>query len=92
MINAKQLRTKYKKEIEEHKINGRTKQDLYNMVDRDIKNAAKNGRTHCCFYPYHTVYDCWVPEMKQHYVKLGFTFRPTGMVGGVIQDTIEICW
>ena len=92
MISANEVRKQFQKEIEEHKIHGRTKQDIYDIVDRDILSSAKKGRNHCCFYPYHTVYDCWVDEMMTHYKRLGYTFKPTGCVGGVPQDTIEICW
>lgn len=92
MISAEELNKKYENERKNHKISGKTLQELYELQDSMIENAAKKGMNHCVFYPHDTVWDCWVPEMKEHYKKLGYNFQPTGYIGGVLQDTLEICW
>ena len=30
--------------------------------------------------------------IKIHFKKLGYTFKPTGYVGGVYKHTEDICW
>ena len=58
-------------------------------VIRDINRAQKNGYRETCFDPYPVeFYDSVKREFQRH----GYTFRPTGFIGGVWQRTEHICW
>ena len=58
-------------------------------VLRDIKKAQEAGRRDTCFNPHpYEQYDAVKREFEHH----GYTFRPTGYIGGVWQRTEHICW
>lgn len=61
-----------------------------NSVLREIEKAKAAGKYQCNFYPYCNgdYYD----SIKALFQKHGYTFRPTGYVGGVWQTTENICW
>ena len=70
-------------------------------VVRDIKRASAEGRRDCCFNP--TAYWYTTKEGIRTFIKYddavkklfqdkGYTFRPTGYIGGVWQRTEHICW
>lgn len=72
-----------------------------NSVMRAIEKASERGYRQTCFNPsvywytndsgletYIDFYDQTKKEFKKH----GYTFKPTGYVGGVWQRTEEICW
>lgn len=70
-------------------------------VVRDITRASKEGRRSTCFNPpaYWYTTDTGVrtfirydEEVKEEFRKKGYTFRPTGYIGGVWQRTENICW
>lgn len=56
---------------------------------KDIEKASAEGYRNTCFNPLHyEVYDSVKTEFRKH----GYEFRPTGVIGGVRQDTEQICW
>ena len=58
-------------------------------VMRAIEKANAAGLRDCCFNPYHIAqYDA----VKAEFIKHGYTFKPTGIIGGVRQDSEQICW
>ena len=70
-------------------------------VVRAIKEASAQGRRDCCFNPsayWYTTEDGvrtfirYDEEVKAEFMKKGYTFRPTGYIGGVWQRTEQICW
>ena len=70
-------------------------------VIRDIERASKEGRRSTCFNPpahWYTTKDGirtfirYDDEVKELFKAKGYTFRPTGYIGGVWQLTEEICW
>lgn len=61
-----------------------------------IERANKDGRRSTCFTPTMGMVngkyiDC-EEELKQMFRDKGYTFKPTGYIGGVWQRTIDICW
>lgn len=58
-------------------------------VMKRIREASASGYRNTTFNP-HPVeqYDA----VKAEFRKNGYTFKPTGRIGGVWQDTEEICW
>jgi len=92
MLNAQKLRQKYQTEIENHKINGNTINDIYTLQNELIEKSASEGKTSCKFYPHGTIYETWEEEIKAYYEDLGFTFRLKNRSGGIFQDNMEICW
>lgn len=70
-------------------------------VVRDIRKASAEGRRKCCFNPpayWYTTKDGirtfinYEEEVKELFRSKGYTFRPTGYIGGVWQRTENICW
>lgn len=59
-----------------------------NRVMRQIEYASEKGYRSTCFNP-----SCyWYEDVKELFKKQGYTFKPTGYIGGVWQRTEEICW
>lgn len=70
-------------------------------VVRDIEEASAAGRRDCCFNPpafwYTTkdgvrTFNQYDDAVKKLFLEKGYTFRPTGYIGGVWQRTEHICW
>ena len=61
-----------------------------------IERANKDGRRSTCFTPTMGMangkYINCEEELKQMFREKGYTFKPTGYIGGVWQRTIDICW
>lgn len=58
-------------------------------VMRYIEKASAEGRRDTVFDPRPVeMYDAVKAEFKKH----GYTFKPTGFIGGVWQLTEHICW
>ena len=66
-----------------------------------IEKASKEGNRKTCFNPsayWYTTEDGirtflrFDDEVKQEFIRHGYTFVPTGYVGGVWQRTEDICW
>lgn len=58
-------------------------------VMKKISEANEAGRRDTCFNPYpYEQYDA----VKAEFQKNGYTFKPTGRIGGVWQDSEQICW
>jgi 6-phosphogluconate dehydrogenase len=53
-----------------------------------IERAIERGESRVCF----SVALKYVDDVKKLFVRLGYTFRPTGYVGGVWQRSEDICW
>lgn len=62
-------------------------QAITNVNDR-IERAKKQGRTDTCFSVSYKYED----EIKRLYKEKGYWFKPTGVIGGVYQQTEQICW
>ena len=58
-------------------------------VMADIEKAKAEGRYHTLFRPthYHLAED-----LKTAFQLNGYEFRPVGVVAGVYQDDLYICW
>ena len=58
-------------------------------VMTDIQNASTEGKYHTLFSPrpYHLGND-----IQTAFERAGYEFRPVGMVGGVMQRDMYICW
>lgn len=69
-------------------------------INRRINESKEQGRTNTCWnissYLYikgvHTFVCDIEYELKQLYKSKGYSFRPTGYIGGVYQLTENICW
>lgn len=63
-------------------------------VERHIRNACKYGHTRTCVFSHCSDRDKSDVDLavKEHYLKLGYTFRQTPISGGVVQTTEDICW
>lgn len=58
-------------------------------VMRYIEKASAEGRRDTIFDPRPvTMYDAVKAEFRKH----GYTFKSTGIIGGVRQDSEQICW
>jgi hypothetical protein len=53
-----------------------------------IERAKSQGRTRDCF----SVCTPYQDEVKRMFIARGYTFKPTGYVGGVWQLSEDICW
>lgn len=63
-----------------------------NQIERDIQNACERGSTSTCFGYLDEYKDNIERDAKEHFKKLGYTFKPTGYIQGVYQVTESICW
>ena len=88
MINAKDLRKKQGKRT----INGKTLEDMIKSQNKSILRASENGCNSTCFSVHGTIYEGFEEEMVKYYKDLGYKIKPTGVVGGVMQETMDICW
>lgn len=61
-------------------------------VEKSIKEAMERGETSCHFDMQDEYLRPWQLEVKAEFAKRGFTFRPRGYIGGVLQRTQQICW
>ncbi len=69
-------------------------EEKISMIEKRIEKACSYGRTSTCafaFYNDNEKNDI-DREVKKHFIEQGFTFKPTGMNGGVMQTTEDICW
>lgn len=57
-------------------------------VNSSIKSAIKQGKTDTCF----NVKPDFEDAVRKLFSEEGYTFKPTGIIGGVYQDTDQICW
>ena len=57
------------------------------VVMNDIRVASKKGYRSTCF----RAHECR-EQVKEEFKRNGYTFKPTGYVGGVWQMTEDICW
>ena len=53
-----------------------------------IQQAIANGLSFASFYAYPE----YEYDLKQMYLKKGYSFRPVGIIGGVRQEGEYICW
>lgn len=60
-------------------------------VVRSIKRASEAGMRNTCFNP-SSRYGDFYNSVKKEFANKGYTFCPTGVIGGVWQDSEEICW
>lgn len=69
-------------------------QEKIEEIERRIKRASKNGYTSTCAFGFYSDYEKSDVDLeaKKHFLKLGYTFKRTGMNGGVPQTTEDICW
>lgn len=70
-------------------------------VMKSIETASKMGLRKTCFSPrmyhYETANGFWgwmnfYDEVKEEFKEHGYTFKPTGYVDGVWQQSEDICW
>lgn len=84
-----------------NEIHDKALTEAVQSVVNAINNANKKGYRHTCFSPsaYWYTNDCGIrtfmrvdDEVKAIFKMRGYTFKPTGYIGGVWQRTEEICW
>ena len=73
-------------------INGYTIEDMYERQNKAIKREAESGNRRTLFEVHETIYDVWEGEMRRTYEELGYRFENVGMINGVWQKDIYICW
>lgn len=73
-------------------INGYTIEDMYERQNKAIKREAESGNRRTFFEVHETIYDVWEEEMRRTYEELGYRFENVGMINGVWQKDIYICW
>lgn len=70
-------------------------------VMKAIERASAKGYRETCFNPSAYWYETdnglrtfmrFDDEVKNEFKKHGYTFKPTGYIGGVWQRTEQICW
>ena len=63
-------------------------------VEGRIRRACENGHTSTCVFAFYSDYEKSDVdlEVKRYFESLGYTFKRTGMNGGVPQSTEDICW
>ena len=71
------------------------------QVEKRITEACEKGNNHICFGAKEEYGGkCYyidgkserVPEVRQHFINQGFTFKDTGYISGVYQHTEDIFW
>lgn len=69
-------------------------QEKIEEIERSIKRACEYGRTSTCVFAFYNDYDKSDVDLeaKKHFKELGYTFKRTGVCGGVPQTTEDICW
>ena len=76
-------------------------QKAIESVMQSIERASKIGLRKTCFCPSSYWYDneygirtyiSFYDEVKAEFKKYGYTFKPTGYIGGVWQQSEDICW
>ena len=89
MMTAKEARKKseengFQKELDER----------IESIHRSIERACENGMTSTCVFPFYNDYEKSDidREAKKYFLRLGYTFKRTGICGGVPQTTEDICW
>ena len=89
MIDVRQARALSNQHGFEQKVEKRIVE-----IERRIMSACEQGRTSTCAFAFYSDSDKSDVdrEAKKHFKKKGFRFKRTGMNGGVIQDTEDICW
>ena len=58
------------------------------FLNKKIEEAKERGESFTCFIVDSVVKD----EIRNMYIEKGYTFKPTGYIDGVWQETEEICW
>lgn len=61
-------------------------------IERSIKDACENGRNSICFGSLDEYKNPIEIDLKKHFAKLGYKFKPTGYCGGVWQHTEDMYW
>lgn len=74
----------FKNELHQNKLRENIAQ-----LNKRIEEATSRGISSTCFIV--TNYDV-KDEIRDMYLSKGYHFKPTGMIGGVVQSTEEICW
>ena len=76
-----------RKETQENEKYKETMMKLIKSINGQIERAKEKGLTDTCF----TCYE-YVDDIKKLYREQGYSFKPTGIIGGVYQSTEQICW
>lgn len=62
------------------------------IIDKHIKSACLNGKTKTAFVGSGGSLNQVKDDVKEHYLKLGYRFKPIGFEGGVYQEDEWIMW
>ena len=57
-------------------------------VNSAINKAIESGISDACFDVHYKYED----DIKKLFKNKGYSFKPTGYIGGVLQSTEKICW
>lgn len=57
-----------------------------------VRKAAEAGQTHCVWVLDNLEYENIEDKARRIFENRGYTLRPTGVIGGVMQTTKEIWW
>lgn len=63
-----------------------------NRKTKEISPIVKNDWKNEDFSAYEYHFDDYAEEIKKKFVNAGYIIKPTGYIGGVWQDTEDICW
>ena len=85
IINAEEARRRTRKNTSHTKAI----EDAIRKQNKTIQRAMEEGRHEAHFY---TLPRTIENEVKKSYESKGYTFKPTGFIGGVYQLTERICW
>lgn len=90
-----------RKTVAQNEIYQQGLEQAIDSVMKRIEKASEQGLRSCGFSPsaywYTTesgrkTFMCFDDEVKEAFRKKGYTFKPTGYIGGVWQRTEDICW
>lgn len=92
---------KMRKKATQNEIYQKGLEQAIGSVMREIKKASEQGLRSCRFYPsayWYTnesgrgAFMRFDDEVREAFRKKGYTFKPTGFIDGVWQDTEDIRW
>ena len=96
MLNAEEAKRLSKSNGRQEKIDEGIRQ-----IEKQVKEACEKGSNYICFgmkdeYGGNSYFIDGqferLPEVKEHFLKQGFTFKDTGYIGGVYQHTERMYW
>ncbi len=76
-----------RKELSQNEIYRKELKKQIDNMNKRIEYAKNKGYSSTCWCVYEHEH-----QIRAMYKEKGYTFKPTGYVGGVWQETEDICW